>query len=60
MLKKWVASCNHSTGNTIAFRKLGVHRTLGAMILRGQQQLTLQHVRTLVRRFHVSADLFLP
>jgi antitoxin component HigA of HigAB toxin-antitoxin module len=41
-------------------RLLDVHRTLGAMILRGKRQLTLAHVRTLAKRFCVSADLFLP
>jgi antitoxin component HigA of HigAB toxin-antitoxin module len=41
-------------------RLLGVHRTLGGMILRGERQLTLAHVRTLAKRFCVSADLFLP
>ena len=41
-------------------RLLGVHRTLGGMILRGERQLTLAHVRTLAKRFNVSADLFLP
>ena len=41
-------------------RLLDVHRTLGAMILRGERQLTLAHVRTLAKRFRVSADLFLP
>ena len=40
-------------------RVLGVHRTLGAMILRGERRLTLAHVRTLAKRFRVSADLFL-
>ena len=40
-------------------RLLGVHRTLGGMILRGERQLTLAHVRTLAKRFSVSADLFL-
>jgi HTH-type transcriptional regulator/antitoxin HigA len=40
-------------------RLMGVHRTLGAMILRGERQLTLAHVRTLAKRFNVSADLFL-
>ncbi len=39
-------------------RLLGVHRTLGGMILRGERQLTLAHVRILARRFKVSADLF--
>ncbi len=41
-------------------RLLDVHRTLGGMILRGERQLTLAHVRTLAKRFNVSADLFLP
>ena len=41
-------------------RLLDVHRTLGGMILRGERQLTLAHVRTLAKRFRVSADLFLP
>ncbi|HEY3760159.1 MAG TPA: helix-turn-helix domain-containing protein [Verrucomicrobiae bacterium] len=39
-------------------RLLGVHRTLGGMILRGERCLTLAHVRTLAKRFKVSADLF--
>jgi HTH-type transcriptional regulator/antitoxin HigA len=40
-------------------RILGGSRNLGAMILRGERKLTLKHVRTLSRRFRVSADLFL-
>ena len=40
-------------------RLLDVHRTLGAMILRGERHLTLAHVRTLAKHFSVSADLFL-
>ncbi len=40
-------------------RLLNVHRTLGAMILRGERKLTLNHVRTLARHFGVSADVFL-
>jgi HTH-type transcriptional regulator / antitoxin HigA len=40
-------------------RLLGVHRTLGAMILRGERKLTLNHVRTLARHFCVLGDLFL-
>src|SRR6267142_3231807 len=40
-------------------RLLEVHRTLGAMILRGERKLTLKHVRTLSRHFNVSVDLFL-
>ena len=40
-------------------RLLGVHRTLGGMILRGERQLTLAHVRILAKHFSVSSDLFL-
>jgi len=40
-------------------RLLGVHRSLGAMILRRERKLTLNHVRTLARHFGVSADVFL-
>ncbi|MGD1085308.1 MAG: transcriptional regulator [Verrucomicrobiota bacterium] len=40
-------------------RLLGASRNVGAMILRGERKLTLNHVRTLARRFGVSADLFL-
>jgi antitoxin component HigA of HigAB toxin-antitoxin module len=40
-------------------RLLGVRRTLGAMILRGERQLTLAHVRTVAEPFKVSAGLFI-
>ena len=50
----------HGMSATDLARLLDVHRTLGAMILRGERQLTLTHVRTLARHFNVSADLFLP
>ena len=40
-------------------RLLGTHRTLGAMVLRGERKLTLAHVRILAEHFKVSADLFL-
>jgi HTH-type transcriptional regulator / antitoxin HigA len=40
-------------------RILDTSRNLGAMILRGERRLTLNHVRTLARHFGVSADLFL-
>ncbi len=50
----------HDMSAAALARLLGVHRTLGAMILRGERQLTLAHVRTLSKRFNVSADLFLP
>ncbi len=40
-------------------RVLDTSRNLGAMILRGERRLTLNHVRTLARHFGVSADVFL-
>ena len=40
-------------------RILNTSRNLGAMILRGERQLTLAHVRVLAKHFGVSADLFL-
>ncbi len=40
-------------------RLLSGSRNLGAMILRGERKLTLNHVQTLSRHFGVSADLFL-
>jgi len=40
-------------------RLLGTHRTLGAMILRGDRKLTVDHVRKLAVHFGVSSDLFL-
>jgi antitoxin component HigA of HigAB toxin-antitoxin module len=40
-------------------RLLGGSRNLGAMILRGERKLTLNHVRALAKHFHVSGDLFL-
>jgi antitoxin component HigA of HigAB toxin-antitoxin module len=39
-------------------RLLGVHRTLGPMILRGERKLTVEHIRILSAYFSVSADLF--
>jgi HTH-type transcriptional regulator/antitoxin HigA len=49
----------HSMTAADLARLLNVHRTLGAMILRGERKLTLNHVRTLAQHFGVSADLFL-
>jgi len=40
-------------------RLLGGSRNLGAVILRGERKLTLNHVGILARRFRVSSDLFL-
>jgi HTH-type transcriptional regulator/antitoxin HigA len=40
-------------------RILGGSRNLGAMILRGERNLTLPHVRKLAARFKVGAELFI-
>jgi HTH-type transcriptional regulator / antitoxin HigA len=40
-------------------RLIGGSRNLGAMILRGDRNLTIDHIRTLADRFAVSADLFI-
>ena len=56
---KHLMEANHMSAADLS-RLLGTSRNLGAMILRGERQLTLAHVRTLAKRFCVSADLFLP
>jgi HTH-type transcriptional regulator / antitoxin HigA len=40
-------------------RLLGGSRNLGAMILRGDRNLTLAHIRKLADHFHVSPELFI-
>ncbi len=40
-------------------RVLGASRNLGAMILRGDRNLTLAHIRKLAEHFHVSPELFI-
>lgn len=40
-------------------RLLGGSRNLGSMILRGERNLTLAHVRKLSEHFHVSPELFI-
>jgi HTH-type transcriptional regulator/antitoxin HigA len=40
-------------------RLIGGSRNLGAMILRGERNLTIDHIRTLSHRFAVAADLFI-
>ena len=50
----------HDLGAADLARLLDVHRTLGAMILRGERQLTLSHVGKLSEHFKGSADLFIP
>ena len=40
-------------------RLLGVHPSMGSKILKGQRALTVEHLKTLSRRFKVRADLFI-
>lgn len=40
-------------------RLIGGSRNLGSMILRGDRNLTIDHIRTLSNRFAVAADLFI-
>jgi hypothetical protein len=40
-------------------RLIGGSRNLGSMILRGDRNLTLDHIRTLSERFNVGAALFI-
>ena len=49
----------HNMSGADLSRLLGAHRTLGAMILRGERKLTIQHVLTLSEHFGVSPELFL-
>ena len=39
-------------------RLLGVHPSMGSKILKGQRALTVEHLKTLSRRFKVRADFF--
>lgn len=55
----WHLLEEHRMGGADLSRLLGAHRTLGAMILRGERKLTVEHVRALRASFGVSADLFL-
>jgi HTH-type transcriptional regulator/antitoxin HigA len=50
---------SHEMGPADLSKILGVHRTLGPMILRGERKLTLNHVKTLAKYFSVSADAFI-
>jgi HTH-type transcriptional regulator/antitoxin HigA len=40
-------------------RLLGVHRSMGSKLLKGERALTTRHLQTLGERFKVSAALFL-
>jgi HTH-type transcriptional regulator/antitoxin HigA len=50
---------DHGMGASDLARLLGVHRSLGSKILRGERELSKDHIRKLCDRFKVSADLFL-
>ena len=49
---------NNMTAADLA-RLLGTHQSLGGMILRGERQLTVSHIKTLAKRFCVSGESFL-
>ena len=49
----------HGMGGADLSRILGGSRNLGAMILRGDRNLTLAHVRKLAAHFKVSPELFI-
>jgi HTH-type transcriptional regulator/antitoxin HigA len=49
----------HELSGADLSRILGGSRNLGAMILRGERNLTLAHIRKLAAYFKVSAELFL-
>ena len=55
---KHLLEANAMTGSDLA-RLLGVHPSMGSKILKGQRQLTADHLRKLTRRFTVEASLFL-
>jgi HTH-type transcriptional regulator/antitoxin HigA len=49
----------HGLNGADLSRLLGGSRNLGAMILRGDRNLTLEHIRKLARYFKVSTELFI-
>jgi HTH-type transcriptional regulator / antitoxin HigA len=49
----------HQMTPTDFSKLLGVHRTLGPMILRGERKLTLKHVKKLAAHFGLSTDAFI-
>lgn len=48
----------HAMSGADLSRVLGVSRNLGAMILRGERNLTLSHIRKLAAHFKISAEAF--
>ena len=49
----------HGMGAADLGRLLGVHRSMGSKLLKGERALTSRHLKILSDRFKVSADLFL-
>ena len=50
---------DHGMSATDLARLLGVHRSMGSKLLKGERALTARHLQMLSDRFKVSADLFL-
>ena len=50
---------DHGMSATDLARLLGVHRSMGSKLLKGERALTARHLKMLSDRFKVSADLFL-
>ena len=50
---------DHGMSATDLAHLLGVHRSMGSKLLKGERALTAQHLKMLSDRFKVSADLFL-
>ena len=50
---------DHGMNATDLARLLGVHRSMGSKLLKGERALTARHLKMLSDRFKVSADLFL-
>lgn len=51
--------CEQNDLNASALGTLLGNRSLGSKVLRGERQLSKEHIRTLCERFAVSSDLFL-
>jgi HTH-type transcriptional regulator / antitoxin HigA len=49
----------HGMGAVDLARLLGVHRSMGSKLLKGDRALTARHLQMLSERFKVNADLFL-
>ena len=49
----------HGIGATDLARLLGMHRSMGSKLLKGERALTARHLKILSEQFKVSADLFL-